>query len=51
LTWTYDGSAHATTASAATSVAGETMTLSISNNSITDKGTKSVTASCSSVSG
>ena len=51
VTWTYDGSEHWTTAEAATAVNGETMTLSISNNAITDKGTKSVTASCSSVSG
>ena len=51
MTWTYDGNAHSTTATAATSVAGESMTLSISNNSITNVGTQAVTASCSGVSG
>ncbi len=51
LTWTYDGNAHSTTASVTTGVSGETMSVSISNNSITYKGTQAVTASCGSVSG
>ena len=51
VTWTYDGSAHSTTASAATGISAETMTLSISNNSITYKGTQAVSATCASVAG
>ena len=51
LTWKYDGSSHSTTATASTGVAGETMTLSIENNSITNIGTQTVTATCDAVTG
>ena len=49
ITWIYDGNPHSTTANAATGISGETMNLSISDNSITTAGTQRVVASCSSV--
>ncbi|MBQ6546729.1 MAG: InlB B-repeat-containing protein [Bacilli bacterium] len=49
--WEYDGNPHSTTATAETGVTGESMALSVSNNSITNVGTQAVTASCDSVTG
>ena len=49
--WTYDGGAHSTTASATSGISGETINVSLTGNSITNKGSTTVTASCSSVSG
>ncbi|MBQ6546727.1 MAG: InlB B-repeat-containing protein, partial [Bacilli bacterium] len=52
VSWTYDGSTHSTTATPSGTVSGETMTLSLSGNSVgKDVGSATVTASCGSVSG
>ena len=44
-TWTYDGGEHSTTCTATGVVTGDTCTVTLANNSITDVGSKTVTAS------
>lgn len=45
LSWTYDGSAHNTTCTAGNLCSGDTCTVTLTGNSITSKGTATVTAS------
>jgi methionine-rich copper-binding protein CopC len=45
LSWTYDGSAHSTTCTAGNVCSGDTCTVTLTGNSITNKGTATVTAS------
>lgn len=45
LTWVYDASAHSTTCTAGSLVSGDSCTVTLTGNSITNKGTATVTAS------
>ena len=45
VTWVYDGAAHSTTCKAGNLASGDTCTVTLSGNSITNKGTTTVTAS------